>query len=156
MTPATEQHSRVFIALTESCPVPRLWQAALEQLRESPAELTALFVVDERWYRAAELPGTLEISRLSAAPFAFTRERAEAICREAAARTRRDIERMAAEARLRLRFEVLREATPALLADLLAGEQGLVIASSQFRLQPAYTLFEGLRCRVLLVDDDER
>lgn len=59
----TEMRLRIVIAVTETTPVARLWEAALRLLRDTPAELTALYVQDDRWRRAASLPFTREILR---------------------------------------------------------------------------------------------
>jgi len=152
---ANDPRRRVLLALTESAPVQRLWQAVLDQLREGPADVCAVFVVDERWQQAASLPGTLEISRVSGTALEFTRERADELCRAAAARARQDIERRAAEAQLRLSFDVLADSVHDRLKDLLSDEQILVIAPARLRTLSAYSIFEGLRCRIVIVDESD-
>jgi hypothetical protein len=150
-----DPHRRLLIALTEDTPVARLWQVMLEHLRDDPTDVCALFVIDERWHRAASLPGTLEISRVSGAALEFTRERADQLCRAAADRVRRDVERMATESRLRLTFDVLSEISPEKLREFLAGEPDVVIASSHLKLLSAYSVLESLQCHVILVDEQE-
>jgi hypothetical protein len=66
----TEMKHRVVIAVTETSPVARLWDAALRLLRESPADLVALYVEDDRWHRVASLPFTREILRSGGIPAA--------------------------------------------------------------------------------------
>lgn len=150
-----DQHRRLLIALTEDTPVTRLWQVMLEHLQDDPTDICALFVIDERWHRAASLPGTLEISRVSGAALEFTRERADQLCRAAVDRVRRDIERMAAESRLRLTFDVLSEVNPEKLRELLPGERNLIITSSHVKLLSAYSAIESLQCHVILVDEQD-
>jgi len=150
---ANEPDRRLLIALTEETPVGRLWQVVLEHMQDYPADVCALFVTDERWHQAASLPGTLEISRVSGAALEFTRERADQLCRAAADRVRRDIERMAAESRLRLTFDVFTELSPEKLRELLPGKRSLVIASSHLKLHAAYSVLESLQCHVILVDE---
>lgn len=150
-----DPHRRLLIALTEDAPVARLWQVMLEHLRDDPTDVCALFVFDERWHRAASLPGTLEISRVSGSALEFTRERADQLCRAAADRARRDVERMAAESRLRLTFDVLSEISPEKLREFLAGEPKVVIASSHLKLLSAYSILENMQCHVILVDEQD-
>jgi len=69
---------RVIIAVTELAPVQQMWGEALQFLDESRAEIHAVFVEDERWYRAASLPFTREISRVSGVTADFTMQRASA------------------------------------------------------------------------------
>ena len=77
MTERSDTGTRVLIAVTEFSPVDKLWRAALDIIAESPGELLAVFVSEDHWHRAASLPFTLEISRLSGAGAKFTQQRAE-------------------------------------------------------------------------------
>ena len=100
---------RVLIAVTEPEAVAELWRVAVEQMAGAPAEIVAVFVRDDRWRRAASLPFTREVSRLSGAAADFTARRAEQVDRDAATRAQERIERLAMEANRQLAFEILSE-----------------------------------------------
>ena len=75
----TDDKLRVVIAVTASSPLAALWHAAMNLLDESPGQLVALFIDDDRWQRAASLPFTREISRIGGAVADFTVQRAEQV-----------------------------------------------------------------------------
>ena len=104
-----EMRLRVVVAVTETTPIARLWEAALRLLRESPADLVALYMEDDRWHRVASLPFTREILRSGGVPVEFTRQRAEQVSRERAARVQELIQKLAAESDVKPAFEVLSE-----------------------------------------------
>ncbi len=146
---------RIVIAVTETSPVQTLWRAALDRLREAPAEIVALFLADDRWHRVASLPFTCEISRIGGSIAAFTLQRAEQLNAEAVRRARRDIERLAAEANLALAFEVLSETDSNRIAELAGGSRNVIIAPSFIITQPIYAHFSRLGCRVELIETTE-
>jgi len=88
---------RVIIAVTELAPVQQMWGEALQFLDESRAEIHAVFVEDERWYRAASLPFTREISRVSGVTADFTMQRAIEVHEEAIDRTQQQLQQLATE-----------------------------------------------------------
>ncbi len=90
-------------------PLQRIWQEALQLIAESRAEVHALFLEDARWHRAATLPFTREISRLSGSSADFTSRRADDLHREAIERAQAELKALAAEQRHELQFEVLTE-----------------------------------------------
>lgn len=148
--------TRIAIAVTESSPVKQLWRAALAHFSDSQAELTALFVADDRWHRAASLPFTCEISRIGGAVADFTVHRAEQVSNEAMMRAQRLMEDLAAEAGLALGFEVLSESDQERIRDLIAGAQNILIAPSFMTGRPIFAQFEKLDCRIVLIETAEK
>jgi hypothetical protein len=148
----TNDKLRVLIAITESSPVSALWRAALNLLSESPAELVALFVDDERWRRAASLPFTREISRIGGTEADFTVQRAEQVYREAIRRMQQRIEELASKADLAFGFEVLSEFDQKRIQELVGKGQNVLIAPSFIRTRPIYTHLTRLDCRIHLID----
>ena len=124
----TDNRLRVVIAITESSPLEALWRAAMKLMSESPAELMALFVDDERWRRAASLPFTCEVSRIGGAVADFTVQRAEQVNKEAIARMQHRIEQLASNADLSLGFEVLPESDQKRINELVGSDQNILIA----------------------------
>jgi hypothetical protein len=126
----TEVKLRVVIAVTDTTPVARIWEAALHLLRESPADLVALYVEDDRWHRIASLPFTREISRSGGVPVEFTRQRAEQVSRERAARVQELIEKLAAKSNLEPAFEVLSESDAGRLREFIGSHENILVAPS--------------------------
>lgn len=142
---------RVVIVVTELAPVQQMWGEALQILQESRAELHALFVEDERWHRAASLPFTREISRVSGMDADFTIQRAIELHKEAIDRAQQQLQQLAAESEHELAFEVLPESDRERIRDLVAGVQCVVIAPA-LAGQPVFRELQKLGCRVLLID----
>ena len=151
----TEMKLRVVIAVTETSPVARLWEAALRLLRESPADLVALYVEDDRWHRVASLPFTREILRSGGIPVEFTRQRAEQISRERAAHVHELIQKLAAESKLEAAFEVLRETDTSRLRDFIGSRENILIAPSFMSTRPIYATLTEMNCRIELVEAAE-
>jgi hypothetical protein len=151
----TDVKHRVVIAVTETSPVARLWDAALRLLRESPADLVALYVEDDRWHRVASLPFTREILRSGGIPVDFTRQRAEAVSRERAARVHELIQKLAAESNLEPAFEVLREADTTRLREFIGSRENILIAPSFMSTRPIYAMLSEMNCRIELVEAEE-
>ncbi len=147
-----DDRRRVLLAVTESSPLPQLWEAMIQHLAGAPAELITIFFSDDRWRRAASLPFTREFSRITGNPEAFTLQRAEQLDKDVVSRTRLEIQRLAAEADLQLAFEILPDNEPELLHERLAFEQDVLIAHSSIASRPIYTELTRLKCRVLLVE----
>ena len=145
--------SRVVIAVTELAPVQQRWGEALQFLEESRAELHALFMEDERWHRAASLPFTREISRVSGMGVDFTLQRAVAVHKAAISRAQQQLQQLAAEAEHELAFEVLPESDRERIRDLVAGAQCVVIAPAALADQPVFKELMELGCRVLLIKE---
>jgi len=141
---------RVVIAVTELAPVQQMWGEALQLLEESRAELHALFVEDERWHRAASLPFTREISRVSGMDVDFTIQRAIELHKEAIDRAQEQLQQLAAESEHELAFEVLPESDQERIKDLVAGVRCVVIAPA-LADQPVFEELKKLSCRVLLI-----
>ena len=151
----TEVKVRVVIAVTETTPVPRLWEAALRLLHGSPADLVALYVEDDRWHRAASLPFTREILRSGGVPVEFTRQRAEQVSKERAARIQDLIKELAAESNLEPAFEVLSESDAGRLREFIEGYENILVAPSFISTRPIFAMFSEMDCRIELVDADE-
>ena len=146
---------RVVIAVTETTPVALLWEAALRLLRESPAELAALYVQDDRWHRVASLPFTREIMRSGGVAVEFTRQRAEQVRKERAARVREAIGKLAAEADIEPVFEILDESDALRLREFIGSRENILVAPSFISTRPIYALLSELNCRIELVDVTE-
>jgi len=151
----TDDRRRVVIAVTESSPLSALWRAAMDLMSESPAELLALYVDDDRWRRAASLSFTREISRVSGAVADFTVQRAEQLNKEAITRTQRRIEKLAAKADLALAFEVLPESDQKRIKEFVGTGQNVLIAPSFITTRPIYAHLTRLDCRILLIEATE-
>ena len=146
---------RVVMAVTETTPVALLWETALRLLRESPAELAALYVQDDRWHRVASLPFTREILRSGGVAVEFTRQRAEQVSRQRAARVRDAIGKLAAEAKLEPVFESLGESDAARLREFIGSRENIVVAPSFISTRPFYAMLSELNCRIELVEARE-
>ena len=151
----TDDRLRVVIAITESSPLAALWNAAIHLLDESPGQLVALFIDDDRWQRAASLPFTREISRIGCAAADFTVQRAEQINKEAIIRTQRRIEQLASETDRALAFEVLPEPDQKRIQELVGNDQNVLIAPAFITARPGYSYLTRLDCRLLLVEAEE-
>lgn len=144
--------TRVLIALTESSPVGDLWEAALAQQVDTGADLLALFLAEDHWHRAASLPFTREISRLSGVDVDFTLQRARQVQEESIERAKRLVGQLASDAKLSLAFEVLVESDRKKIRELVSGTRDILIAPSFITRRPFFAEFRKLDCRVQLVD----
>lgn len=151
MTERSDTGTRVLIAVTEFSPVDKLWRAALDIIAESPGELLAVFVSEDHWHRAASLPFTLEISRLSGAGAKFTQQRAEQVRREAIQRTRALMTQLAANANLALAFEVLAGSDTTRFLKLATGPRSVLVVPSILARRPLYAELKKTNCRIELV-----
>jgi len=142
---------RVVIAITELAPLQQMWGEALQFLEESRAELHALFVEDERWHRAASLPFTREISRVSGMHADFTLKRAIEVHKAAVDRVRQQLQQLAAESQRELAFEVLSVSDQKRVRELAAGGQCIVIAPAVLADQPVIKELQELGCRIVLI-----
>ena len=107
---------RILLAVTETSAVETVWQSLVDAVEDARAEVVTVFVQDEHWRRAASLPFTREISRLSGSQAAFTHRRARQVSLDAAFRVQQRLEQLASETRLKLEFEVVSEQEGAELA----------------------------------------
>jgi hypothetical protein len=155
MMTKTDDRLRVVIAVTESSSLAALWPAAMKLMSESPADLVALFVDDERWRRAASLPFTCEISRIGGPVADFTLQRAEQINKEAISRMQHRIEQLASKADLALKFEVLPESDLKRIKELVGTGQNVLVAPSFMTTRPIYAHLTRLDCRILLIEVPE-
>lgn len=146
---------RVVIAVTESSSLSALWHAAVNLVRESPAEFVALFVHGDRWRRAASLPFTREISRASGSAADFTVQRAEKLTKDAIARTQRRIENLAIEADLALAFEALPESDQCGILERIGTDLAVLVMPSAMTRLPIYSQLRRLNCRIVLIEENE-
>ena len=151
----TEMKLRVIIAVTETTPVGRLWETALQLLQETPADLAALYLQDDRWYRVASLPFTREILRRGGIPVDFTQQRAEQVSRERAARVREAIRKLAAESKLEPAFESLSESDAARLREFIGSRENILVAPSFISTRPIFSMLSEMNCRIELVEAEE-
>ncbi len=144
---------RVVITVTEVTPVRLLWREALHFLEESHAELLALFLAGDQWHRAARLPFTREISRISGNDADFTTQRASEVHEEAIKRSQDELRRLASEADREVEIEVVPESEQTKVKDLLEGSQNIVIVPSSLASQPLIDELKKLDCRIMLIND---
>ena len=145
--------TRIVIAVTEFAPVQSLWREALQHIRQSRAELLALFLADDQWHRAASLPFTREISRLSGVDMDFTSQRAKEIHKEAVERAQRQLQQLAAEANRKLAFEVLPESDQNKVREIATERPTILIVPSALANRPIFEELEKSGCRVVLIRD---
>jgi hypothetical protein len=150
-----DQRPRIVIAVIEARGIAALWEAAMRQLTNHPAELITLFLEDERWLRAASLPFTQELPRVGGSPLAFTRQRAQELRRETARQARQLIEQLAAKSKRPVAFANLSESNAASLTELVGGQRSILIAQQVITRQPVYARFVDLGCQIELVEHDE-
>ena len=146
---------RVLLALTDNIPLAPLWNALTSQLEGSPAEVVAIFVTDERWRRAARLPFTREISKVSGSSANFTEQRAEQLHKEHFEETRKQVRELAAESNLELIFELLSESDAGRIRELVEAGHDVVIAPAYIATRPIYAEIVRLECHILLVETDD-
>lgn len=152
---AAKDRRRVLIALTETGPVRRLWQALNEILRELPeSEILAIFFPDDNWNRAASLPFTREVLISTGAIRDFTPQRAREIVDELARRARSELEALASESGSSLTFQIVTTASEAQLEGLAIEAGSVVVAPSELAGSPAHALFERLSCKIVLVETE--
>lgn len=144
----------MLIAITEQSPVHVLWRAALRRLGREHRELTAVYLSEDHWQRAASLPFTREISRVSGTTVEFTLQRASEVHDDAIMRARNVVNKLASDARLTPAFEVLVGSDVSKARELLEGAGNLLIAPSIIRRRPIFAEFEKFGCRIELVGDN--
>ncbi len=145
---------RVLLAVTETCPVERLWQSLVDQVADAQAEVITIIVSDDTWRRAASLPFTHEISRISGTRADFTHHRAEHVRTEAADRARERLERLAEDSQVELAVEVVSEDDESRVATVVTVERDILIAPSVLENKPLFAKLASLHRRVVLVEVD--
>ena len=146
---------RIILAVTETSPLPALWRVAKEHLEHPHDEVMTFLLRDDRWRRAASLPFTREVSRISGSNRDFTPWRAAQIDEEAAASLARQLQGLAAEAQRQIAFEVLSEHNAADILGQLSVTADVLIVSSELKRRPVCTKLTELRCQLLFVDSEE-
>ena len=140
------------IAVTETSPIVDLWEAALQLISESSAELVVMFLHDERWHRAASLPFTREVSLTGGSDTDFTPHRADQLLEETAGRLRKRVEELAVNADLEFAFKVISEQDPAATGTLLSSEISAVVGPSVLASHPVFIELQGANRRLVLVE----
>ena len=130
-------------------------QTALRLLQETPAELAALYVEDDRWHRVASLPFTREILRSGGVAVEFTEQRAEQVSRERAARVQDLVRKLAAESKLEAAFEILSESDAERLREFIGGHENILVAPSFISKRPIFAMLSEMNCRIELVEAEE-
>ena len=146
---------RALLVVTETSPVDKLWRDLLEDLADAQAEVVAVFVSDDRWTRAASLPFTREISRLSGGSEVFTTRRAEQVLGDMVERVRQQVRQLAEDRQMRLVFEILRVQEPNRIREFVRIEHDVLVAPSMLRSWPDFADLARPERRVVLVDDEE-
>ena len=145
---------RILIAITGQSPVDALWRAALRRLDRERRELTAVFLSEDHLRRAASLPFTREISRVSGTTVEFTLQRAIQVHDDEIRRVRDMVNKLASDAKLTPGFEVLTGSDFKRARELFEGTGNLLIAPTIIRRRPIFAEFEKLGCRIELVEED--
>ena len=114
-----------------------------------------MFVSDDRWIRAASLPFTREISRLSGGSEVFTARRAEQVVGEIVNRVQQRIRQLAADRQMQLVFEILHAQEPGPIREFVRIEHDVLIAPSVLKYWPDFADLARPERRVVLVDDEE-
>ncbi|MDJ0653674.1 MAG: hypothetical protein QNJ40_05960 [Xanthomonadales bacterium] len=152
----TEQETRrVVLLLTEDEPLSHVWEAAQALAGETDEELVVLFVVDDRWHRAARLPYTMEVSTIGGEVRDFSVQRADQVIEEAADKARQRLDRLAARANRRLLFEILSTPDRELIQRLIGDVQSTLVASRRLLHHPIHSVFKNLQYEILLVDSQD-
>ena len=146
---------RALLVVTETSPVDKLWRALLDHLADAQAEVVAVFVSDDRWTRAASLPFTREISRLSGGSEVFTARRARQVVGDSAERVQQRIRQLAEDRQMQLVFEILHVQEPYRIREFVRIEYDVLIAPSVLQRWPDFADLARPERRVVLVDDEE-
>jgi hypothetical protein len=132
-----------------------LWRIAKEHLADPKDQLITYMVHDDRWRRAASLPFTREVSRISGHHSDFTQWRAARIDNEIAERLACQLQALAREAERQLVFQVLLEHEAGDVLHQLGATADLLIVSAELKQRPVYAELAQLRCEKLFIDSDE-
>ena len=145
----------IILAVTERSPLPALWRVVTEHLENPHDEVVTLLLRDDRWQRAASLPFTREVSRISGRHTNFTQWRAAQIDDQVAARLARQLQRLASDAKQRVAFEILSESNVEAILEERSITADVLIASAELKHRPVYAKLVELRCRLLFVGSKE-
>ena len=121
----------IILAVTERSPLPALWRVVTEHLENPHDEVVTLLLRDDRWQRAASLPFTREVSRISGRHTNFTQWRAAQIDDQVAAQLARQLQRLASDAKQRVAFEILSESNVEALLEERSITADVLIASAE-------------------------
>lgn len=147
-----ERALRVVIALTESSPVAELWDAAMQAISSSQAELIAVYLHDERWQRAASLPFTREVSTAGGTAADFTLQRAEQLLADSVSRLKTRIDQLAKRTGVPVAFQVMAESDQAQVRTILGAGTSIVVGPSILSEHPVFIELRRLDLRLLLIE----
>lgn len=143
---------RIAITVTEVVTVSQMWRTALQLAKGPSVELVAVLLSDDRWQRAATLPFTREISRLSGAHADFTLQRASEVHKDTIETVRKELQQLASEASLETAVEVMPESDRDKIRGRLAGSDSTLVVPALLANHPLLKELEALGCRITLVD----
>ena len=146
---------RIILAMTARSPLPALWRVVVQHLEHPEDEIITFMVRDDTWRRAASLPFTREVSRISGRRSDFTQWRAAQIDDEAAIQLAQQLQGLARDVQRQIAFEVLPERKVAAMLEQLGVAADILIASAELKREPMSAEFERLRCQLLFVDAEE-
>ena len=135
--------------------MPALWRAVMQHLEHPEDEIITFMVRDDTWRRAASLPFTREVSRISGRRSDFTQWRAAQIDDEAAVQLAQQLQGLARDVQRQIAFEVLPERKVAAMLEQLGVAADILIASAELKREPMSAELERLRCQLLFVDAEE-
>ena len=150
-----ERQRRVVIAVTESCPLSDLWRTAVQAAGDSPNEIVALFLDDERWQHAASLPFTREISRVGGSTADFTSDRAKQLLTDTISRMQEQIDRLASESGVAAKIVVVPDSEQERARSFISRSTSIVIASPALTDHPIYAELTRQELRVQIVEDEK-
>lgn len=150
-----DNQRRIVIAVTESCPVRKLWETAIRAADVENASVIALFLPNRRWRRAASLPFTREFSSVGGDAVNFSPARALEIEKETQEAVQRRVEELASAAHSILEFRVLHDDENDGFEELSADDGHTVVASSYLAKHGTLARFEKLHWQIVLVDEPE-
>ena len=142
---------RIIFAFTDSRSIAELWRAAVGAAQGIEAELVAVYLDDERWYRAASLPFTREFPKIGGGSADFTRQRAEELIIETVSKIRSEINRLATESGQTIAFETLAESDHERIQLFVGKGKRLLIAPSTLARHPIYAELTRLEVDIRLV-----
>lgn len=147
-----EEIRRIVIAMTETSPLQALWDAALRARSETPADLVAVLLHDERWERAASLPFTREVRSVGGASEDFTRQRARQLLEDSVAAIRARVEQLAKQAGCDVAFQVLAESDEAQVRVLLQAGTTVVVSTGVLAEHPVISGLPRVGLELLVVE----
>ena len=152
---ASHDGKRVLVAVTDSSPLQPVWETALDRIGTGGSEVSVVFVDDRRWHKAASLPFTCEISKITGDIIDFTHQRADQLSNAATLRARKHVEQLARKSRLSISFEKLVEGDRTRLEELIKGAESVFIIPAHIADSPMHRMLVELKSEIVLVESRE-